>query len=434
MTETRHYFAYGANMSSEVLQRRRGLRPISAEAARLEGWRLVFEQPGIRFIEPVFASITAQAGCCVHGVLYRLPETQLARLNRTEGAGYELVDVAVRGDQSGLVEACTYLSKTPCGGRKPSRTYLKKLIRGAREHGLPSDYIERLRRVDTIHLPIVSTIADHLGRLALRRAASTRRQIIPLVKLGASARREGKERLAAPEVLLTARALTRSFHEGDLRRNVLSGAHLELRRGERLALLGRSGSGKSTLLNLIAGIDQADGGEIEMDGTNLTHLREPERTLFRRRHIGFVYQFFNLIDTLSVAENIALPLQLVGTPRATVAERTRAMLAAVGLAERGGDYPDQLSGGEQQRVAVARALVHRPALVLADEPTGNLDAESGRRVLDLLTGLSEPGGLSGDTRQTLLIVTHSLEVARAADRVIVLEGGQVRAAAGDFKW
>ena len=236
------------------------------------------------------------------------------------------------------------------------------------------------------------------------------------------------------EILLTARALTRSFHEGDLRRNVLSGAHLELRRGERLALLGRSGSGKSTLLNLIAGIDQADGGEIEMDGANLTHLREPERTLFRRRHIGFVYQFFNLIDTLSVAENIALPLQLVGTPRATVAERTRAMLAAVGLAERGGDYPDQLSGGEQQRVAVARALAHRPALVLADEPTGNLDAESGRRVLDLLTGLSEPGGLSGDTRQTLLIVTHSLEVARAADRVVVLEGGQVRTAGGDFKW
>jgi putative ABC transport system ATP-binding protein len=209
---------------------------------------------------------------------------------------------------------------------------------------------------------------------------------------------------------------------------VLAGVDLHIHRGERLALLGRSGSGKSTLLNLIAGIDLPDGGEISMEGRNLTRLSENERTLFRRKHIGFIYQFFNLIPTLSVAENIALPLQLNRVSEETIRQKTLEMLQAVDLDDRGNDYPDQLSGGEQQRVAIARGLVHRPSLVLADEPTGNLDARSGRRVLDLLTGLA------GNYRQTLLIVTHSLEVAKSADRVIVLEAGKVDAAGGDFSW
>ena len=232
----------------------------------------------------------------------------------------------------------------------------------------------------------------------------------------------------AAEVLLSAHRLSRSFHEGERRRDVLSGIDLHIDRGERLALLGRSGSGKSTLLNLIAGIDLPDGGEISMHGTNLTELSENERTLFRRQHIGFIYQFFNLIPTLSVAENIALPLQLNRVSEETIKQKTKTMLEAVELGDRGNDYPDQLSGGEQQRVAIARGLVHQPSLVLADEPTGNLDARSGRRVLDLLTGLA------GDSRQTLLIVTHSLEVAQSADRVIVLEAGKVAAAGGDFSW
>ncbi len=231
-----------------------------------------------------------------------------------------------------------------------------------------------------------------------------------------------------PELLLSAHGLTRWFDEGERRRDVLMGVDLHINRGERLALLGRSGSGKSTLLNLIAGIDQADQGEIVMDGESLTNLSENQRTLFRRRHIGFIYQFFNLIPTLSVAENVALPLQLNHVSSDLIESRTVEMLHRVGLADRGSNFPDQLSGGEQQRVAIARGLAHRPSLVLADEPTGNLDAESGRNVIDLLTGLTT------DSAQTLLIVTHSLEVAQSADRMIVLESGKVVEANPDFTW
>ena len=444
MTETLFYFAYGANMSSEVFQRRRGLRPVSAEAARLEGWRLVFDEPGIRFVEPVFAGISRRADERVHGVLYRLSGAQLERLNRTEGAGYELIHLPVDGEKSGAVEAWVYRSKTPCSGRKPSKTYLQKLLRGAREHGLPAAYIDALRQVNTIHLPIVSFVVDKIVWLALRYTASAGRIDNSFVKFGASVREglgEGQtgdspatgfpattaRGADSPAALLAVRRVTRAFDEGEKRREVLAGVDFHLERGERLALLGRSGSGKSTLLNLIAGIDRPDHGEIEMDGVNLTRLSEHARTLFRRRHIGFIYQFFNLIATLSVAENIALPLQLTATPANLIEPQTLEMLERVGLAGRGDDYPDQLSGGEQQRVAIARALVHRPSLVLADEPTGSLDAESGRRALELLTGLSD------EARQTLLIVTHSLEVAHSAGRVIVLDGGKVDAG-GDFRW
>jgi putative ABC transport system ATP-binding protein len=230
------------------------------------------------------------------------------------------------------------------------------------------------------------------------------------------------------KVLLTARGLTRAFTEGGRRRDVLRGVELHIDQGERLALLGRSGCGKSTLLNIIAGIDQPDQGEIVMNGQQLTGLNENRRTLFRRRHIGFIYQFFNLIPTLTVAENIALPLQLNQVASSSIEQQTRAMLHAVELDDRGNDYPDQLSGGEQQRVAVARGLIHRPSLVLADEPTGNLDAESGRKVLDLLTGLA------AETGQTVLIVSHSMEVARTADRVIVLDAGKVVDETGNFVW
>ncbi len=230
------------------------------------------------------------------------------------------------------------------------------------------------------------------------------------------------------KVLLTVRGITRSFAEGRRKRDVLHGVDLHIDRGERLALLGRSGCGKSTLLNIIAGIDQPDQGEIVMDGQQFTALNENQRTLFRRQHIGFIYQFFNLIPTLTVTENIALPLQLNRVTSSTIKQQTRAMLNAVGLDDRGKDYPDQLSGGEQQRVAVARGLIHRPSLVLADEPTGNLDAESGRKVLDLLIGLA------AESNQTVLIVSHSLEVARAADRVVVLDAGKVVDEAGDITW
>jgi len=219
---------------------------------------------------------------------------------------------------------------------------------------------------------------------------------------------------------LEIRQLVRSYREGKQQRSVLTGVNLEVEDGECLALLGRSGSGKSTLLNLLAGIDLPDSGDVIIQGHNLTRMSDTERTLFRRRHIGFVYQFFNLIPTLTAAENIALPLELNGVSEPRVDERVAEMLGRVALAERGGAFPDQLSGGEQQRIAIARALVHRPALVLADEPTGNLDATTGAAVLQLLTDMSR------SLRQTLIMVTHSRELAKAADRVVLLEEGVLR--------
>ncbi|HJV94433.1 MAG TPA: ABC transporter ATP-binding protein, partial [Albitalea sp.] len=212
-------------------------------------------------------------------------------------------------------------------------------------------------------------------------------------------------------VLLAARGLRRAYVEGERTREVLRGVDFEVRTGEFLALLGRSGSGKSTLLNLIGGIDRPDAGEIRITDTPVTALTERERTLFRRRHVGFVYQFYNLIPTLTVEENLLLPLELNGRTGAAADEAVARLLAEVGLADRARAFPDRLSGGEQQRVAVARALVHDPALVLADEPTGTLDAETGRAVLALFERLLRARG------KTLVIVTHSKAVTRLADRV-----------------
>jgi putative ABC transport system ATP-binding protein len=212
-------------------------------------------------------------------------------------------------------------------------------------------------------------------------------------------------------------AVRKAFAEGGRQREVLAGLSLTVGEGEIVALQGRSGSGKSTLLNVIAGIDRPDQGAVAVDGAVLSALPERERTLFRRRHIGFVFQFFNLLPTLTVAENVRLPLELLGR-REEVAEVER-LLAAVGLADRAGAFPDRLSGGEQQRVAVARALAHGPSLVLADEPTGALDAETGRAVLTLLVTLARAAG------RTVILATHSAEVARAADRVLTLQSGRL---------
>lgn len=219
--------------------------------------------------------------------------------------------------------------------------------------------------------------------------------------------------------ILHLRNLSKSYREGETTRTVLSGIQARIRRGEIVALLGRSGSGKSTLLNLISGIDQPDAGDVIINGTVLNHLNEHQRTLFRRRHIGFVFQFFNLIPTLTVMENLLLPLEL--NARIGEAEKNQAvrLLAEVGLEERAATFPDRLSGGEQQRVAIARALIHRPELLLADEPTGNLDAETGAQALDLLENLVR----SQDA--TLLMVTHSAETARHADRILSIRGGHL---------
>jgi len=219
--------------------------------------------------------------------------------------------------------------------------------------------------------------------------------------------------------MILVRGVHRLFREGSTRRPVLRGVDLEVGSGECLALLGRSGSGKSSLLNLIAGIDLPDRGQVWIDGTELTALSERRRTLFRRRHIGFVYQFFNLIPTLSVRENVLLPLDLNGERRGSRVDHALELVAELGLGGRLDSYPDRLSEGEQQRVALARALAHEPDLVLADEPTGNLDTATGAQVLQLLDQLVRRRG------HTLFVVTHSEEVARLADRHLRLEDGRI---------
>jgi putative ABC transport system ATP-binding protein len=213
--------------------------------------------------------------------------------------------------------------------------------------------------------------------------------------------------------------LTKSFKEGRHIRSVLCAVDAVFQKGEAVAILGKSGSGKSTLLNLIGGIERADCGAIWVNGTSLTALTENQRTLFRRRHIGFVFQFFNLIPTLSVWENVILPLELAGLPSGEIGRRAEPLLDAVGLADRGSTFPDRLSGGEQQRVAIARALIHDPLIVLADEPTGNLDGETAHTVTDLLDRLTR------QLDKNLILVTHDPEAAASADRVLYLQDGKL---------
>ena len=219
--------------------------------------------------------------------------------------------------------------------------------------------------------------------------------------------------------MLEIRQLSRSFREGGRVHHVLESVEAHIGTAETVAIMGRSGSGKSTLLNLISGIDRPDGGTVHVGGREVTALGEPARTLFRRAHIGFVYQFFNLIPTLDVAENVRLVLELNGVRGAPARARSLAVLEAVGLRTRAHSAVEELSGGEQQRVAIARALVHRPGLLLADEPTGNLDDETAGEVVPLLLSLARVHGA------TLLIVTHDEALAGRADRVLELREGRL---------
>jgi putative ABC transport system ATP-binding protein len=195
---------------------------------------------------------------------------------------------------------------------------------------------------------------------------------------------------------------------------IFEGVDLELRRGEYLAIMGESGVGKSTLLNLLAGLDKPDSGRVLLEGIDLGTLDDDAVTLLRRRAVGFVFQAFHVLPYLSVEQNVALPLDLLGTPEPERSRRTREMLAAVGIESLAQRYAKELSGGEVQRVAIARALVHRPRLVLADEPTGNLDTRSAAQTLELLRAQVKANAGAG------ILITHSRTAAETADRILVL--------------
>jgi putative ABC transport system ATP-binding protein len=225
--------------------------------------------------------------------------------------------------------------------------------------------------------------------------------------------------------VLSVQDVSKSFsglqpRQGMPARAVLRGVSLRVGGGEYVAIMGESGSGKSTLLNLIAGLDRPDAGRIELSGVELSSLGDREATLLRRRRVGFVFQAFHLLPYLDVAANVSLPLLLNRFPEAEIEPRAQAMLAGVGLAGHGARFPRELSGGEAQRVAIARALVHEPALVLADEPTGNLDAEAAGQVLALLRDRVKAQGAAG------ILVTHSLAAARTADRIEALSPSGLR--------
>nr|WP_207062711.1 ABC transporter ATP-binding protein [Motiliproteus sp. SC1-56] len=219
--------------------------------------------------------------------------------------------------------------------------------------------------------------------------------------------------------MLEVNALHKSFVQAEQQVPVIRGVDMTLAAGEVVVLLGRSGGGKSTLLNLMAGIETPDSGDIRFQGEPFAELDDRGRTLIRRRRIGVIFQFFNLVPTLTVAENLQLPLQLNRQP---LGGRVDAMLEALGLVGLGQRFPEQLSGGEQQRVAIGRALIHSPPLLLADEPTGSLDASSAEQVVKLLIEQVRVGG------HGLLLVTHNAELAALGDRTLILEEGRLKGA------
>lgn len=218
--------------------------------------------------------------------------------------------------------------------------------------------------------------------------------------------------------LIQLNQVTKKYREGGQDLQILDQADLEIEGGKFLAILGKSGSGKTTLLNLLSGIDQVDSGDIYYQTTNFSRLNDQQKTIYRRQNIGFVFQFFNLIPTLTVWENVVLPLNLNGKTGKDDFKHAEDLLKEVGLIERKKTYPDRLSGGEQQRIALVRALVHDPLLILADEPTGNLDEATGKKVLDLLQELTH------QLDKTLVMVTHSPQAAGRADCIVYLKKGK----------
>ncbi len=213
------------------------------------------------------------------------------------------------------------------------------------------------------------------------------------------------------------RSVSKNYFEGNTKHIVLNNFELYIPEGEIIILFGKSGSGKSTLLNIISGIDVPDSGSVTIDKTDITKLSEKERTLIRRKKIGFIFQFFNLIPTLTVKENLQLPLELNNADDQE--NKINTILTEVGLIDRADTYPDKLSGGEQQRISIARALIHNPDIILADEPTGNLDYETSLQIIDLLDRVVKKKG------KTMIMVTHSKDVIGLADRIISLKEGKI---------
>ena len=216
--------------------------------------------------------------------------------------------------------------------------------------------------------------------------------------------------------IIELKSVSKFFSEGSKKRHILNDVNIQFNRGEIIIVLGRSGSGKSTLLNLLSGIDTPTEGQIMIKNSELTLLSEKERTLFRRKHIGFIFQFFNLIPTLNVSDNLRFPLELNGIEEKN---KISELLKKIGLYDRANSFPDVLSGGEQQRVAIARALIHDPEILLADEPTGNLDFETGKIIVDLLDQLVRKQG------KTMIMATHSRELIGIADRIISIKNGKL---------
>jgi putative ABC transport system ATP-binding protein len=226
-------------------------------------------------------------------------------------------------------------------------------------------------------------------------------------------------RPAMDDPIVQAARLRKVYH-GANEVEALHGIDLSIDRGEMVAIVGPSGSGKTTLLNCLSGLDGFDGGQVTVDGHDMAKLSDRERTAYRRKNMGFVFQAFNLLPVLSAVENVEIPLLLLGVGSGTARRRALEMLETLGLAHRAGHRPDQLSGGEQQRVAVARALVHQPAVVWADEPTGNLDTEVTQVIVELLVRTNKQG-------QTIVLVTHNPQVAERAARTVRMRDGRIEA-------
>ncbi|WP_019038725.1 ABC transporter ATP-binding protein [Psychroflexus tropicus] len=217
--------------------------------------------------------------------------------------------------------------------------------------------------------------------------------------------------------ILKITGLEKTYNSGSKELTVLKNINFEIQKGETFSIIGPSGSGKTTLLGLCAGLDQPSAGQVELCGQNLSDLNEDQRAQLRNKEVGFIFQNFQLLPTLSALENVSVPLELQGNPQAEA--KSKALLEKVGLGSRLDHYPSQLSGGEQQRVALARAFSNAPSILFADEPTGNLDEETGNKVIELLFELNREAGT------TLVIISHDLELARKTQHILRLKGGQI---------